>query len=124
MAELQETGKRLRGIRGAKMEIDKWFQNCGPVADTSEKEAPRTLVTHKGRTPLQPPPSSITTKTQYEALTAINTHEHSLQGETVPAAHSGHRKKNTKCLWWVSEVPICRPDREAHELCCLRGTKV
>jgi len=39
------------------------------------------------------PPSSITTKKRYEALTAIDTHEQGLQEETIPAAHSGYHKK-------------------------------
>ena len=72
---MQETVKRLRGIRGAEMNIDKWFQNHDPVVGTTENEAPCTLVTYKSRTPLQPPPSSITTKTRYEALTDKDTHE-------------------------------------------------
>ncbi|PKU34838.1 28s ribosomal protein mitochondrial [Limosa lapponica baueri] len=93
VAELQETVKRLRSIRGTKMEIDKWFQNHAPVVDTRENEAPWILVTHKSRTLPQSPPSSITTKTRYEALIAVDTHEQGLQGETVPAAHSGYRKK-------------------------------
>ena len=62
VAELQETVKRLRSVRGAETEIDKWFQNRAPVADTTENEAPCTLVTHKSRTLLQSPSSSITTK--------------------------------------------------------------
>ena len=93
VAELQETVKRLCSIRGAETEIDKWFQNHAPVADTTENEAPWTLVTHKSRTLLQSPPSSITTKNRYEALTAVDTHEQGLQGETVPAAHRGYHKK-------------------------------
>jgi len=44
------------------MEIDKWFQNHASVVDTTENEAPWTLVTHKNRTLLQPPPSTITAK--------------------------------------------------------------
>lgn len=54
------------------MEIDKWFQNDGPLMDTTENEAPWTLLTHKSRTLLQSPSSSITTKTRYEALTAVD----------------------------------------------------
>ncbi|PKU31482.1 rna-directed dna polymerase from mobile element jockey-like [Limosa lapponica baueri] len=64
VAKLQETVKRLCSIRGAETEIDKWFRNHIPVVDTTENEAPWTLVTHKSRTMLQPPPSSITTKTR------------------------------------------------------------
>ena len=75
------------------METEKWFENHGPVVDTTENEAPWTLVTHKRKTLLQSPPSSITTKTRYESLTAVDTHKQGLQGETVPAAHSGYCKK-------------------------------
>ena len=50
VAKLQETVKRLHSIRGAKTETDKWFQNHAPVADTTENEAPWTLVTRKSRT--------------------------------------------------------------------------
>ena len=93
VAELQKTGKRLRGIRGAETETEKRFQNHTPVADTTENEAPWTVVTHKSRTLLQSPPSGITTKTRYEALTAVDTHEQGLQGEIVPVAHSRYCKK-------------------------------
>ena len=93
VAELQGTVKRLCGMRGAETEIEKWFQDHAPVADTTENKVPRTLVTHESRTLLQCPPSSITTKTRYEALTAVDTREQGLQGETVSAAHSGYRKK-------------------------------
>ena len=93
VAKLQETVKRLCSIRGAETEIDKWFQNHAPVADNTENEAPWTLVTHKSRILLQSPPCSITTKTRYEALTAVDTHEQGLQGEIVPVAHSRYCKK-------------------------------
>jgi len=93
VAELQETIKRLRRIRGAKLEIDKWLQNQAAVEGTTDNEAPWTLVTHKSRTPLQPPLSSITTENRHQALTAINTQEQCLPEETIPAAHSGYRKK-------------------------------
>ena len=46
-----------------------------------------------GDTQSKSPCSSITTKTIYEALTVVDTHEQCLQGETVPAALSGYRKK-------------------------------
>ena len=74
VAELQETVKRLC-IRGAEREIDKSFQNHAPMVDTTENEAPWTLVTHKSRTLLQSTPSSITTENRHEALTAVDTHE-------------------------------------------------
>jgi len=94
VAELPETVKRLCSIRGAELEIDTWLQNHASVVATTENEAPWTLVTHKSKTPLQPPPSSITTKSRYEDLTAIDTQEQCLQEETTPAAHSGHLKIN------------------------------
>jgi len=118
VAELQETVTRLRTIRGVEIEIGRWFQNCVPVADTTENEAPWTLVTHKSRTLLHPPPSSTTTKHRYEDLTATDTHEHGLQGETIAAARSGYRKKKQRALvvgdslLRGSEVSICRPDRQ------------
>jgi len=93
VAELQKTAIRLLSIRGAEMETQKWFQNHAPVVSTTENEAPWTLVTHKSRSRLQPPSFSIATENTYEVLTATDTHEHSLQGETTPAAHSGYRKK-------------------------------
>ena len=68
------------------------------MADTPENEAPWTLVTHKSRTLLQSPLSSITTKNRYEDLTAVDTHEQGLQGETVAAAQSGYRKKKRLVL--------------------------
>ncbi|GAB0175625.1 hypothetical protein GRJ2_000027700 [Grus japonensis] len=113
VAELQETVKRLCSIRGSKMEIDKWFQNHAPVVDTTENEAPWTLVIHKSRTLLQSPPSSITTKTRYETLTAVDTHEQGLQGETVPTAHSRYCKRKRQVLTVDDsllrgiEAPIC-----------------
>jgi len=61
--------------------------------DTTENEAPWTLVTHKSVTLLQPAPSSITTEKRYEALTDIDTHNQGLQKETIPAAHSRDHKK-------------------------------
>jgi len=63
-----------------------------------ENEAPWTLVTHKSRTLLQPLPSSITTKTKYEALTTVNTQEQDLQEKSMPAAHSGYCKKKRQVL--------------------------
>ena len=93
VAEPQETVKRLRGIRGTEIEIDTCLQNHAPVEATNENEAPWTLVTRKSRTPLEPLPSSITTKTKYETLTTIDTQEQGLQEETTPAAHSGYCKK-------------------------------
>ncbi|GAB0183754.1 cAMP-dependent protein kinase inhibitor alpha [Grus japonensis] len=50
MVESQETVKRLCSIRGAKMEIEKWFQNLAPVVDTTENEAPWTLGSILGPT--------------------------------------------------------------------------
>jgi len=44
------------------------------------------------------PPSSVTTKTRYKALLAIDTDEQGLQGETVPAAHSGYCQKKESVL--------------------------
>jgi len=89
VAELQETVKRLCTIRGPELEIDTWLQNHPPVETTNENEAPWTMLTLKSRTP----PSSITTKTKYEALTTIDTQEQGMQVEATPAAHSGYRKK-------------------------------
>jgi len=87
------------------------------------------MVTQKSRTLLQPAPSSITTKTRYEALTGIDAHKHDVQGEIIPAANSGYHKRNNKWFWWVTllrgnEAPICRPEREQHDVCCLPGAKV
>jgi len=78
VAKLQGTIKRLCSIRGSETEIDKWFQNYGPVADTMENKIPWTPVTHKSRTLLQSPPSSTTTKARYETLTAIDIHDQCL----------------------------------------------
>jgi len=75
VAELQDTVNRLRSIREAELEIDIWLQNYASVETTNEKEAPWTLVTHKSRTPLQPPASSITTKNKCEALITIDIQE-------------------------------------------------
>jgi len=64
-------------IRRAKMETgNSGFRTT--VVATMENEAPWTMVTHKSRTPLQPPPSSITTKNKYEALTATDAQEQGL----------------------------------------------
>ncbi|PKU28829.1 suppression of tumorigenicity 5 [Limosa lapponica baueri] len=46
VAELQETVKRLRSIRGAKTEIDRWFQNNIPAVATTENEAPAAHSRH------------------------------------------------------------------------------
>jgi len=54
VAELQETVKRLRCIRGPEMEIHNQFQKHIPVVDTTENETFWTLVTHKSRTPFHP----------------------------------------------------------------------
>ena len=35
-SDLQETVKRLCSISGAEAEIDRWFQNCVPLVDTTE----------------------------------------------------------------------------------------
>jgi len=88
---------RLRSIRGAELKIDRWLQSHAPVETTSEKEAPWILVTRKSRTLLQPP-SSITTKNNYEALITIDTQKQGLQEETTPAAQSGYRKKKWRIL--------------------------
>ncbi|PKU30634.1 28s ribosomal protein mitochondrial [Limosa lapponica baueri] len=78
VSELQETVERLCIIRGAETETDKWFQNRAPVADTTDNEAPWTLVTHKSRTLLQSSPSSINIINKYETLTAADTHKQGL----------------------------------------------
>jgi len=90
VGELQEIIKRLHSIRGAELEIDPWLQNDVPVETNNENEAPWTWMTCKSRTPLQPPPSSITTKNKSEALTTIDTKDKCLQEETTPAAHRGY----------------------------------
>ena len=100
VAELQETVNRLRSIRGAELEIDARFQDHAPVETTNENEASWTLVTHKSRTPLHSPPSSITTKNKYETLTTVDTQEQGLQKETPQAAHSRYHKKKR----WVLVV--------------------
>ena len=89
---MQETIRRLCSIRGAEREIGKWFQNHAPMVDTTENEAPWTLVTHKSRTLLLSPPSSIITKNRHEDFISVDIHEKGLQ-ETVPAAHSGYLKR-------------------------------
>jgi len=100
VAELQETVKRLPSIRGAELEIVTRLQNHAPVETTNENEAPWTLVTRKSRTALQPPSSSITTKTKYEALTTIDPQEQNLQEKSTPAA--GTIKRNDRYSWWVT----------------------
>lgn len=88
VAELQETANRLCRIREAETEIDKWFRTmllC--LTSLRKNEAPRTLLTNKSRTLLQSSPSSTTIKTRHKALTAVDTHEQGLDGETVPATH-------------------------------------
>jgi len=78
---------------------------------------------------IQPPPFRTTTKNKYEALTTMDTQEQHLQEETPPAAHSRYHKKKRRVLrvgdslLSSTEVPICRPDRETHEVCCLLGAK-
>ena len=91
VAELQETVRRLRSVRGAEEEIDEWFHNQSVVVDATQNKAPWTLVTHKSRTALHFPPSCITTR--YNVLTPEDTDEQALQGETVPAAHTRNHKK-------------------------------
>ena len=44
VAELQGTVKRLCGMRGAETEIEKWFQDHAPVADTTENELAQSSV--------------------------------------------------------------------------------
>lgn len=83
VAKFQETLKRVCSITGFETEIGKWFQNHVSVADTTENEAPWSQMIHNSSTLLRSPLSSITTR--YEALTAVDTHEQRLQGETVPA---------------------------------------
>jgi len=113
VAELQETVKRLCSIRGAELEIDTWLQNHAPLETTNENEASWTLVTCKSRTQLQPPPSSITTKNKYEALTTISMQEQDLQEKFAPAAHNRYRKNRRRVLvvgdslLRGTEVPIC-----------------
>jgi len=130
VAQLQQTVNRLRSIRGAELEIDTWLQNHAPVENSTENEAPWTLVTSRSRSPLQPPPSSITTKNKHEALTTMHTQEQGLQEETTPATHSGYHKNKRwvlvvgDSLFRDTEEPICRPDREASKLCCLLRAKV
>ena len=112
------------------MEIATWLQNHAPVETTNETEAPWTLVTHKSRTPLQRPPSSIATNNKYEALTTVDTQEQGLQEETTPAAQSGYPKKKQRVLvvgdslLRGTETPICQPDGEAHKVCCLPRPEV
>jgi len=130
VAELQEIVNMLPIIRGSELEIDTWLQNHVTVETTNENEAPWTVVTRKSRTPLQPPASNITTKNKYKALKTVDTQEQGLQEEPTPAAHSGYSKKKRRVLVMGdsvlrgTEVPVCRPGREASEVCCLPGAEV
>jgi len=133
VAELQEPVNRLLSIRGAELEIDTWLQIHVPVVASTESEAPWTLMTRRSRTPVQPPPSSRTTTNKYEALTiltTIDTQKQDLREKSMPAAHGRYRKKKRRVLTVGdsllrgTEAPICRPDREAHEVCCPPGAKV
>lgn len=83
VAKFQETVKRVCSITGFETEIGNWFQKHISVVDTTENETPWSRVIHNSSALLQSPPSSITIR--YEALTAVDTHEQCLQGETVPA---------------------------------------
>jgi len=73
---------------------------------------------------------SLTTKTKYEALTTIDTQDQALQEKSTPAADSRYCEKKSQLLvvddslLRGTEAPICQPDRESHEVCCLPGAKI
>ena len=99
------------------------------MVDAAQNEAPSTLVTHKSRTLLHSTHSCVTTRNRYDVLTAEDTYEQAPQGETVPAAHTrNHKKKRVlvagDSLLRGTEAPICQPDRESCDICCLPGDKV
>lgn len=129
-AELQETVRRRCGIRRAEVEIDEWFHSWFVMIDVTQNEALWTLVTKKSRTPLQFPPSCITTRNRYYVLTPENTYEQALQKKTTPATHTRNHKKKP----WVlivddsllrsTKAPIYWPNRISCELFSLPGAKV
>lgn len=128
--QLQKTRRRLCSVRGAEEEIDEWFHNQCVMVDATQNKAPWTLLTHKSRILLHFPPSCITSRNSYDVLTAEDTYGQAPQGETVPAAHARNHKKKQ----WVlvvgdsllrgTKAPICRPDRESREVCCLPGASL
>lgn len=86
-------------------------------------------MTHKNRSLLQSLPSSF----RYEAFTSIDsrdTNDQNLQQETIPAACSGYYKKKhyvfvvNNFLLKGTESPLCWPDRESQEFCCLPAAKI
>lgn len=93
-------------------------------------EGAEKSVKHKSRTLLQYPPSRIRSKSRYEALTTVDTHNRGLHGKTLLAAHSGYCKMKLwvlvvdDSLLRVTEGPICWPDREWQEVGCFLGAKI
>lgn len=90
-----------------------------PAADSTEKKAPRTLVTHNGTAPLQTLPFSSTKKKWCEAVTAVDAHDtpdQRLQEETVPTAFNEYCKKKrvlVDSLLKGTEAPLCPPGKKS-----------
>ena len=91
---------------------------------------PWSLVTHGNRISLHSPSSCVPTSNRYEALAVDKTNEQESQGETTPAAHTKSHKRKQRVLvvgdslLRGTEAPICRPDIQSREACCLPGTKI
>lgn len=96
----QETVKRLCSVIEAEMDVDRWFQNHVPPAGT-EDEAPQSWWPTKAGMCFS---LQCHTRPRTGTLTALDTHEQGLQGETVPEAHVGHCKRNDVCSQWVTHV--------------------
>lgn len=92
---------------------------------------PWPLVTCGTRISLHSPSSCVPARNRCEALAVDKTNEQDSQKETAPAAHtkSCKRKKHPVLLVGDSllrgtEAPICRPDIQSGEVCCLSGAKI
>lgn len=125
MAVLQEIVKRLCSIRGAELDLDRWFQNWAPVvdtpenvADTTENEAPWTMMTCRKQSSTLVSTLQHHDRKQIGSSTAIDTYKQGLQGETAAACGGHHNKKQRLLVAGVSllkgtEAPTYCPDRES-----------
>lgn len=122
--------KRLHSFRSTKSEMDRWFSSHTPVLNITENRAHWSLSTLKSRAPLQSSLSSFTIKNRYEALTVTDTHDQGLQGKTIPAncfrycEKKCHMLEVSNFLLNSIEAPLCWPDWESWDICCLLGAKI
>ncbi|RMC19566.1 hypothetical protein DUI87_03124 [Hirundo rustica rustica] len=102
------------------------YQRAAVPDSTLEKEAPWSLVNYGNRIFLHSPSLHVPTSKRYKALavgkTNVKIQKEKLQQQDMLKA----AKESSKCQELVRgiEAPICQPDIQSREACCLPGAKI